>query len=114
MPKTTDLSFYNWDTQVSKLSPSPNFEVGAPGALPRPVFLPNPAIRFSPCAIMMLLLQTISDQHMGLQFKCTRDRKIVNVDPALPTPGDNTTRTVLKTPEYLQAVFYDHATRRKA
>jgi hypothetical protein len=51
---------------------------------------------------------------MGLLFKSTRDRKVVNVDPALATPGDNTTRTVVKAPEYLQVVFYDHVTRRKA
>lgn len=29
-------------------------------------------------------------------------------------PGDNTTRTTIKTTEYMQCVMYDHVTRRKA
>eukprot|EP00051_Salpingoeca_urceolata_P026959 m.479455 g.479455 ORF g.479455 m.479455 type:complete len:233 (-) comp21457_c0_seq1:443-1141(-) len=57
--------------------------------------------------------QVIYDQGPGLLFKNKKDRKIVNVDPELDTPGDNSTRCVLKTDEYLQVVFYDHVTRTK-
>jgi hypothetical protein len=28
MPKHTDLSFYNWETQMSTSNPTPNFQVG--------------------------------------------------------------------------------------
>ena len=56
--------------------------------------------------------QVIADNEAGLLFKNKRDRKVVNGDPKLP-PGDNTTRTEIKTAEYLQIVIYDHMTRRK-
>eukprot|EP00049_Salpingoeca_infusionum_P025213 m.18281 g.18281 ORF g.18281 m.18281 type:complete len:233 (+) comp7768_c0_seq1:247-945(+) len=55
--------------------------------------------------------QVVADEYNGLLFKNKKDRKIVNVDPELPSPGDNTTRTVFRTDEYLQVVFYDHVTR---
>jgi hypothetical protein len=45
-------------------------------------------------------------------FKNKRDRKVINVDPKEP-PGDNTTRTEIRTSEYEQVVIYDHMTRRK-
>jgi hypothetical protein len=35
---------------------------------------------------------------------------VINVDPAAPA-GDNTTRTEVRTGEYLQAVLFDHYTR---
>ncbi|EGD78332.1 hypothetical protein PTSG_09398 [Salpingoeca rosetta] len=53
----------------------------------------------------------LSNEYQGLLFKNTKDRKVVNVDPQLESPGDNSTRTVLRTDEYLQVVFYDHVTR---
>ena len=56
--------------------------------------------------------QVIAESDTGLLFKNKRDRKVINVDPALP-PGDNTTRTEIKTNEYAQVVIYDHMTRRK-
>lgn len=28
MPRPTDLSFYNWETQMSTSNPTPNFQVG--------------------------------------------------------------------------------------
>jgi hypothetical protein len=34
-------------------------------------------------------------------------------DEKEPSPGDNTTRYVIKTEEHIQVVFYDHLTRRK-
>ncbi|KAG5454234.1 Cilia- and flagella-associated protein 299 [Clonorchis sinensis] len=55
----------------------------------------------------------LAENPSGLLFKNKRDRKIINVDPTVPTPGDNSTRTVVTTEKYLQAVIYDHITRRK-
>lgn len=54
----------------------------------------------------------VYDPQWGLLFKNKRDRKMINVDPKAK-PGDNTTRTEIITPEYQQAVIYDHVTRRK-
>uniref|UniRef100_A0A7S3VPZ8 Cilia- and flagella-associated protein 299 n=1 Tax=Dunaliella tertiolecta TaxID=3047 RepID=A0A7S3VPZ8_DUNTE len=82
MPRPTDLSFYNWETQTSTSNPTPNFQV-------------------------------IADNEAGLLFKNKRDRKVINVDPRLK-PGDNSTRTELTTPEFLQVVIYDHVTRRRS
>jgi len=31
MPKPTDLSFYNWETQTSTSNPTPNFQVSRVG-----------------------------------------------------------------------------------
>lgn len=49
----------------------------------------------------------------GILFKSKRDRKVINVDPRA-NPGDNTTRTEVRTPEYAQAVIWDHFMRRKS
>jgi len=54
----------------------------------------------------------ISDNESGLLFKNKRDRKVINVDPKAK-PGDNSRRIEISTPEYIQAVLYDHVTRRK-
>ncbi|KAK1174302.1 hypothetical protein AOXY_G1778 [Acipenser oxyrinchus oxyrinchus] len=82
LPRPTDLSFYNWETQVSTSNPSPNYQV-------------------------------IAENSSGLLFKNKRDRKILNVDPKA-SPGDNSTRTPpIQTSLYIQAVIYDHITRRK-
>ncbi|GMH95596.1 hypothetical protein TrVE_jg13859 [Triparma verrucosa] len=82
MPKPSDLSYYNWETQTSTSNSTPNFQV-------------------------------IADNETGLLFKNKRDRKVINVDPNA-NPGDNSTRTEIKTSEYLQVVIYDHMTRRKS
>ncbi|DBA89720.1 hypothetical protein WJX79_001157 [Trebouxia sp. C0005] len=82
LPRPTDLSFYNWDTQVSMSNATANFQV-------------------------------IAENEKGLLFKNKRDRKVINVDPKA-VPGDNSTRTELQTEEYIQAVIYDHVTRRRA
>ena len=55
----------------------------------------------------------IAENQGGLLFKNKRDRKILNVDPSALNPGDNSVRTVLTSPKYLQVVLYDHVTRRK-
>lgn len=60
-----------------------------------------------------LLFQVIAENEKGLLFKNKRDRKVINVDPKA-VPGDNSTRTELQTDEYIQAVIYDHVTRRRA
>ncbi|XP_028928799.1 cilia- and flagella-associated protein 299 [Ornithorhynchus anatinus] len=81
LPRTTDLSFYNWESQLSTSNSSPNFQV-------------------------------IAESASGLLFKNKRDRKILNVDPKL-SPGDNSTRNPIQTDLYIQAVIYDHISRRK-
>ncbi|XP_071982692.1 cilia- and flagella-associated protein 299 [Engystomops pustulosus] len=56
--------------------------------------------------------QVIAESSSGLLFKNKRDRKILNVDPKA-SPGDNSTRNPIQTDIYIQAVIYDHITRRK-
>ncbi|XP_073511300.1 cilia- and flagella-associated protein 299 [Phyllobates terribilis] len=56
--------------------------------------------------------QVIAENSSGLLFKNKRDRKILNVDPKA-SPGDNSSRTPIQTDIYIQAVIYDHITRRK-
>ncbi|XP_019684882.1 cilia- and flagella-associated protein 299 isoform X2 [Leopardus geoffroyi] len=56
--------------------------------------------------------QVIADNLEGLLFKYKRDRKILNVDPKVP-PGDNSTRIPIQTDLYIQAVIFDHISRRK-
>jgi len=82
LPRPSDLSFYNWETQTSTSNPTPNYQV-------------------------------IAENATGLLFKNKRDRKILNVDPKAPSPGDNSTRAAIDTPRYTQVVIYDHITRRK-
>jgi len=55
----------------------------------------------------------IADNGMGLLFKNKRDRKILNVDPTVSSPGDNSSRTVIETSKYIHVVLFDHVTRRK-
>ncbi|XP_045392867.1 cilia- and flagella-associated protein 299 [Lemur catta] len=56
--------------------------------------------------------QVIADNPGGLLFKYKRDRKILNVDSKAP-PGDNSTRIPIQTELYIQAVIFDHISRRK-
>lgn len=81
LPKPSDLSYYNWETQLSTSNSTPHYQV-------------------------------VADSAQGLLFKNKRDRKMINVNPE-SSPGDNTTRSELPTPEYVQVVFYDHSTRRR-
>merc|ERR1712167_517517 len=82
LPKSTDLSFYNWETQTSTSNPTGNYQV-------------------------------IADSSSGLLFKNKRDRKIVNVDPKAAGPEDNSSRNSIDAKQYIQALIYDHLTRRK-
>lgn len=54
-----------------------------------------------------------ADGKDGLLFRNKRDRKMINVNPEAPDPGDFTTREVVECPDYTQVVFFDHQTRRK-
>jgi hypothetical protein len=57
--------------------------------------------------------QVICDQGAaGILFKSKRDRKIISVAPE-SDPGDTSHRVVIKTPEFLQVVLWDHVTRRR-
>merc|ERR1711909_153536 len=82
LPRPSDLSFYNWETQTSTSNPSPNYQV-------------------------------IAENASGPLFKNKRDRKIINVDPKAPSPGDNSERHVIPKSKYIQVVIYDHINRRK-
>ncbi|XP_062055180.1 cilia- and flagella-associated protein 299 [Lepus europaeus] len=81
LPRSTDLSFYNWDSHIAVCNSSPNYQV-------------------------------IADNPEGLLFKYKRDRKILNVDPKV-LPGDSSTRISILTDLYMQAVIFDHISRRK-
>jgi hypothetical protein len=55
----------------------------------------------------------VTDVKSGLRFMNKLDRKIITVDPFGYT-GDNTTRTGINSPNYLQCALYDHSMRAKA
>lgn len=63
LPRSTDLSFYNWETQRATLNPTPNYQV---------FFLTKILNRFKNN------LQVIAENTNGLLFKSKRDRKIIN------------------------------------
>lgn len=74
VPKTTDISHYNWDTNVTHSNNTPNFDVIYRGA-------------------------------RGIQLKCKRDRRIVDLDSTrkiLDTNLEDTTRTLLRSRNYAQ------------
>ena len=48
------------------------------------------------------VLQVLTDANASLAFKNKRDRKVLYVDPSRPSPGDNSTRTVIHDGDYLQ------------
>ncbi|TNJ27902.1 hypothetical protein GMRT_15293 [Giardia muris] len=81
LPRSTDLSFYNWETQYISSTASSNFEV-------------------------------VADNEEGFLFKCKKDRKVINVNPAASN-DDKTIRHVIDTHEYIHVVIYDHLLRRK-
>lgn len=104
MPKASDLSYYNWETQTSTSNSSPNFQVIADnesGLLfknkrDRKVINVDPKVSF--LTIFVWNNQRVTDgSKLNLQA----------------SPGDNSTRTEIETDEYIQVVIYDHMTRRK-
>ncbi len=63
LPRSTDLSFYNWETQRATLNPTPNYQVH-----------PNRIRLF----FKLNIIQVIAENTNGLLFKSKRDRKIIN------------------------------------
>ncbi len=127
LPRPTDLSFYNWDTQVSTSNATANFQVSSAKSA-KSAMSQQPELKMTvpstvACTCIHYIqpmtrhgtlgVQVIAENEKGLLFKNKRDRKVINVDPKA-VPGDNSTRTELQTEEYIQAVIYDHVTRRRA
>ena len=85
-PSPKDLSFHNFDLRKTQTRPeSEHFQV-------------------------------VSDSAgCKLQFRVKADRKLIDVSPGLAAPGDATSRTEIDTRgEYLQCVFFDHTSKRRA
>ncbi|BFY97507.1 hypothetical protein BsWGS_00546 [Bradybaena similaris] len=82
LPKTTDLSFFNWETQNVASKSSPNYDV-------------------------------IAKSPSGMVFRNKRDGKIINPDPFIGSPGENSSRTVVQTQVYISFIVFDHYNRRK-
>ena len=102
MPKPSDLSFYNWETQTSTSNATQNFQARAARLCTSwaPRELGSSARRRD--AGLARRPQVIADNEAGLLFKNKRDRKVINVDPK-SRPGDNSRRIELQTHEYIQA-----------
>ena len=97
------------DNQIPKLLPHIHHIHESMTVIPRHFGL----VLYAVFKVTLLFPPVIAENASGLLFKNKRDRKILNVDPKATTPGDNSTRSVLDTPEYVQVVIYDHITRRK-
>ena len=90
MPKPTDLSYYNWETQTSTSNSSPNFQVrharthqpASSCSLP-PHSLSHGGITVRRPDGWGWCVQVIAENDSGLLFKNKRDRKIINVDPSV-------------------------------
>lgn len=54
----------------------------------------------------------LTGETAGILFRHKRDRKLLNPDP-YASPGDNTKRLDVDTPELLQVVIFDHTCRKK-
>ncbi|KAL4506005.1 hypothetical protein ABPG72_013766 [Tetrahymena utriculariae] len=83
LPRTTDLSYYNWKTSMCVSNDSPNFKVDA------------------------------NSQQQALLFRNKRDRKVINVDPKKKEEDNTKRIDNIKSDYYKQIVLYDHYTRRK-
>eukprot|EP00961_Rhodomonas_salina_P275694 3724785-Rhodomonas_salina.1 len=69
MPKPSDLSYYNWETQHSTSNSTPNFQAWNASCL---------CARSDICPVLTMRLmrcQVIADNEAGLLFKNKRDRK---------------------------------------
>ncbi|XP_049813561.1 cilia- and flagella-associated protein 299-like [Schistocerca nitens] len=85
-PRCTDLGYFNWHTRVTKTNSSPNFTA-------------------------------ITEPREGLMYEHTGDHKLVRVGARSSTsPGgrQHTVRTSVSSPQFLQAVLYDHPVRRRS
>lgn len=88
MPRWSDMSCYDWDSNRCVINETTFFQV-------------------------------LTEKSKGMAFRHKRDRKVVRVDPSmaaevLSETGESVRRVVVKSPEYLQVVFYDHLIRRKS
>lgn len=84
LPKSTDLSYYNWNTGTCISNDSPNFKVDS------------------------------SSEKQVLLFRNKRDRKVINVHHQSKSSDNtkrSTCKSLRK--EYKQIVIFDHYTRRK-
>ena len=59
--------------------------------------------------------RTDANNEEGLMFRNKRDRKLINANPKVESPGDGTDRITIDCTDtdYIQVVFFDHSTRRK-
>lgn len=97
MPKPTDLSYYNWETQTSTSNSSPNFQVRHAPQPARLLLLAAPSLTLTRQGVRLRhggitvrrpdgwgwCVQVIAENDSGLLFKNKRDRKIINVDPSV-------------------------------
>ncbi|KAH9513209.1 hypothetical protein Btru_034374 [Bulinus truncatus] len=57
--------------------------------------------------------EVIARSPSGMLFRNKRDGKIINPDPSLHSPGDNSSRTIVRADDYISVVVFDHYNRRK-
>ena len=138
MPRPQDLSFYNWETQTSTATSSPNFQVIADqetGLLfknkrDRKVICVDPKLPpvrphsgevydcVSVCVCVCLCVSVCLCVCVSVCL-CVCVSVCVCVSHvhavfSVYWQGDNTTRTQIRTPEHIAVVLYDHMTRRKS
>ena len=118
-PQAGDLSYYNWDTQTSTSTPTPNFQVIADneaGLLFKNKVRRRVLLRASAGADARLCVGALTRVRVLVSTRTDsshqRDRKVINVDPEAH-PGDNSARIEISDPKYLQVVLFDHVTRRR-
>ncbi|ETO21551.1 hypothetical protein RFI_15651 [Reticulomyxa filosa] len=115
-PKPSDLSYYNWETQVVNSNDSLNFQVISDFTS----FTNVDKITTESCGIeptesenkKASKFSVVNNCTIGLQFKNKTDRKTINVDPSCKSVGDNSFRYQIESTDYLQIVIFDHSTRR--
>lgn len=134
LPKASDLSYYNWETQTSTSNSTPNFQVIADsetGLLfknkrDRKVINVDPKVRPASvlpgsseerCRVSRTSTLPLTGWYRSLNASDSLLPVLLDVVSFLFTPqanpGDNSTRSEIKTKEFQQVVIYDHMTRRK-
>ncbi|KAF0981940.1 hypothetical protein FDP41_011801 [Naegleria fowleri] len=97
MPKTSDLSYYNWKTQTVSYNNSSTFQVIANSE--NGLFFRHRRDR----KVISVDPKSNSDATLNGDNSILQDSSV----------GDNSERRVIKTDEYLQVVLYEHRPRRK-
>mmetsp|Transcript_30493 Transcript_30493/g.27012 ORF Transcript_30493/g.27012 Transcript_30493/m.27012 type:complete len:248 (-) Transcript_30493:33-776(-) len=92
LPRKTDLSYYNWDTQKCYINDSKNFKVDANS---------EEGLLFRNTRDRKII--NVKPSNFYIEGKLKGKSK----------DGNETRRIDIETPEYLQVVFFDHVTRRK-